>query len=117
MSQFMLSVHHEPGVQAAGGAYETEEDAQTAFAAVGALNKQLEKDGQLVFVGALNPPEVAATASPDGQVVEGPVSDVVGRQLGGFWIIDVPDRQTALAVAEHAAKACHQPVEVRQFEG
>ncbi|AGF71223.1 YciI family protein [Corynebacterium halotolerans] len=117
MSQFMLSVHHEPGVQAAGGTYETEEDAQTAFAAVDDLNSQLEKDGQLVFAGALNPPEVASTAFPAGHVVDGPVSDVVGRQLGGFWIIDVPDRQSALAVAGRAAKACHQPVEVRQFEG
>lgn len=117
MAQFMLSVHHEPGTQSAGTAYSSEEEAQAAFDAVSAFNQQLEKDGQLVFVGALYPPESASTVSVDGHVTNGPAHDLVGRQLGGFWIVDVRDRQSAVVLAEKAAQACRQPIEVRQFEG
>lgn len=39
------------------------------------------------------------------------------EQLGGFWIVDVPDEATALAVAERASRACRAPIEARPFQG
>ncbi|HEX9762495.1 MAG TPA: YciI family protein, partial [Acidimicrobiia bacterium] len=37
-------------------------------------------------------------------------------QIGGFWIIDAPDLDAALAWAREATVACMGPVEVRPFQ-
>ena len=37
--------------------------------------------------------------------------------LGGFWIIEAPDLDVALALAAEGSKACRGKVEVRPFEG
>ena len=37
--------------------------------------------------------------------------------IGGFWIIDVPDLDTALRLAAEGSKACRGKVEVRAFDG
>ena len=37
--------------------------------------------------------------------------------MGGFWVIDVPDLDTALDWAKRATVACELPVEVRPFHG
>ncbi len=116
MPQFMLSVHHEPGAQSAGTPHASEEETRAAYDAVASYNQRLEKDGHLVFAGALYPPEAASMVSVDGFVTNGPASDA-GKKLGGFWIVDVHDRQAAVVLAEKAAKACRQPIEVREMEG
>lgn len=38
------------------------------------------------------------------------------EQMGGFWIIEVPDLDTALDWAGRGAAACEGPVEVRPFQ-
>ena len=38
------------------------------------------------------------------------------EQLGGFWIISVPDLDVALDWARRASVACKAPVEVRPFQ-
>ncbi|AKK07593.1 hypothetical protein HCH15_07995 [Corynebacterium testudinoris] len=108
MTQFMLSVHHD-----GAPAYQSDEDMQAAFAAVGAFNAAVQEAGILVYVNALQPPETALMVSPDGSRVP---SSVSGRQLGGFWIIDVPSQEEAADVAHRAAVACGQSIEVRQLE-
>lgn len=37
------------------------------------------------------------------------------EQLGGFWIIEAPDLDSALGWASRATRACGGPVEVRPF--
>ncbi|GAB2503248.1 YCII-related domain protein [Corynebacterium atrinae] len=108
MTQFMLSVHHD-----GAPAYQSDEDMQAAFAAVSAFNADIEKAGILVYVNALQPPETALMVLGDGSRVP---SSVSGRQLGGFWIVDVPSQDEAAEVAQRAAAACGQAIEVRQLE-
>jgi hypothetical protein len=38
------------------------------------------------------------------------------EQIGGFWIIETPDLDAALAWAAKASAACQNPVEVRPFQ-
>jgi hypothetical protein len=38
------------------------------------------------------------------------------EQIGGFWVIEAADFDTALDWARQAAKACGLPVEVRPFQ-
>jgi hypothetical protein len=39
------------------------------------------------------------------------------EQMGGFWVIEAPDLDAALAWGRKAAVACEGPVEVRPFQG
>ena len=39
------------------------------------------------------------------------------EQMGGFWIIEVPDLDVALDWARRGAAACEGPVEVRPLQG
>ena len=53
----------------------------------------------------------------DGQgeqpvITDGPYPESK-EHIGGFWIIDVPDLDVALALAAEASKACRGKVEVR----
>ena len=46
---------------------------------------------------------------------DGPFAETK-EQLGGFWVIEVPDLDAALAWAAKGAAACRGPVEVRPFQ-
>ncbi|CAN5921843.1 hypothetical protein BH23ACT10_BH23ACT10_14980 [soil metagenome] len=48
-------------------------------------------------------------------VTDGPFAETK-EHLGGFWIIGVPDLDTALDWARRANVACRAPVEVRPFQ-
>lgn len=45
-------------------------------------------------------------------MTDGPFAETK-EQIGGLWVISVPDLDTALAWAEKCAKACAGPIEVR----
>ncbi len=53
----------------------------------------------------------------DGEVVttDGPFAEIK-EQLGGFWVVNAPDLDAALALAARGAKACGGPVQVRPFQ-
>jgi hypothetical protein len=38
------------------------------------------------------------------------------EQIGGFWVVEAPDLDAALALAARASVACREPVEVRPFQ-
>lgn len=71
---------------------------------------------QSVTGGAgLHAPHSATTVRKRGgarQVVDGPYSDIK-EQLGGFYLIDVPDLDAALSWAERCPTASTGAVEVR----
>lgn len=75
--------------------------------------KALRDAGIVVASSGLYPPETATTVrrQPDGEsrVQDGPVADTK-EQLGGFFIIDVPDLDVALS---WAAKCPNNVVEIR----
>ena len=71
-----------------------------------------------MFAGGLHPPAIATVVrAQDGEILttDGPFAETK-EQLGGFWIIDVPDLDAALAWAAKATVACRGPVEVRPFQ-
>jgi hypothetical protein len=48
-------------------------------------------------------------------MTDGPFSEAK-EQLGGFWVIEAPDLDVALALAAKGSAACEGPVEVRPFQ-
>jgi hypothetical protein len=84
-----------------------------AYSAYGAL---LQQSGVGTGQGAgLKPPHAATTVRVRGgarQVIDGPFADTK-EQLGGFFIVDAPDLDAALAWAEKCPSAARGSVEVR----
>jgi hypothetical protein len=114
MTQYLLAVH-----VGADGPKLTEEQMQQSYRDVDALNGELQKAKVWVFAGGLEPPDTATVVrASSGQVVttDGPFAETK-EQIGGFWIIEVPDLDVALDWAKKATVACGAPVEVRPFQG
>ncbi len=114
MAQYLLSVWHDEDyvVDFSG------DDAQRMVAQVGAFNEELTGSGAWVFAGGLHPASSATVVrSTNGEVsmTDGAFAETK-EVMGGFWIIDVPDLDTALAWARKGAAACEGPVEVRPFQ-
>lgn len=113
MTQYLLSVHYVEGVGAT-----PEAEMQEAFQAVDKLNKELQADGSWVFGGGLHTPDVSTVVDATGAetiTTDGPFAEAK-EQLGGFWILELPDLDAALALAARASAACRGPVEVRPFQ-
>jgi hypothetical protein len=112
MTQYLLSVIH-------GELAPTEAEMEEMFAAVGAFNEDLQRTGSWVFAGGLEAPQSATVVDGRGEKVtmtDGPYLETK-EYLGGFWVIEAPDLDAALALAARGSKACGQPVEVRPFQG
>jgi len=84
---------------------------------VDALNQEIKDAGAWVFAGGLQPPETAAVLRRAGEEVlatDGPYAE--GKEhLGGFTIVDAPDRGTAMEWGRKLTRAAGLPVEVRAF--
>jgi hypothetical protein len=121
MPQYLLSVH---GANTdldpeAGkfGAYVSAEEAEAAFAATGAFNEKLIAGGQFVFAGGLRSAASATVVDGTGDkpsYTDGPYLETK-EWIGGFWVIEAPDLDAALALAVEGSKACRGKVEVRPF--
>ena len=113
MTQYLLSVHMVEG--------EPEPPAdviQQMYKAVDAFNQEVQAEGAWVFAGGLEPITTATVVRhQDGKVVttDGPFAETK-EQLGGFWVIEAPDLDAALAYAARGSAACGAPVEVRPFQ-
>ncbi|MFC6162858.1 YciI family protein [Kribbella jiaozuonensis] len=74
---------------------------ERVFADFRAFTAAVRERGRFRGGEALVHPKDARTLRPDGDgraVVEGPYADTV-EQLGGFYLVELPDRATALEVA------------------
>ena len=114
MTQYLLAVHGNEDDYA----QITPEQMQQMFADTDRFNKELQADGVWVFAGGLE--TVASASVVDGTgdapvVTDGPYLETK-EHLGGFWIIEVPDRDTAMRYAAAGSKACQGKVEVRPFQ-
>ncbi|GAA1999754.1 YciI family protein [Catenulispora subtropica] len=103
--QYLVSViADQPGM-----ATEEEQAAITAF------NKQLQADGHWVFAAGLSGPDAATVVDNRGAeavVTDGPFLESK-EFLIGFWIMEAPDLDAMLKLAEGASKACNRKLEVR----
>ena len=109
--QYILMLH----AAEAGWATMTEAQHKQAIGAYYAYTESLKKAGVLKDVNRLQPSSTTTTvrvANGKSQVLNGPYVDTK-EQLGGFYIIDVPDLQAAVAWAERCPTATHGTVEVR----
>ena len=115
MTQYLMSVWHENFDEV----YATEEEMQQAFADTGRFNDELQAEGHWVFAGGLHPPSTATVVDGTGTDVvmtDGPFSEAK-EQIGGFWVVEAPDLDAALALAARGSSACRCKVEVRPFQG
>jgi hypothetical protein len=113
MTQYLLSV---PMTEDAP--YSDEAQMQRAYDEVDKLNAELQSSGAWVFGGGLLPISSATVVRTDGDdvlVTDGPFAESK-EHIGGFWVIEAPDLDAALAWATKATRACAQPVEVRPFQ-
>jgi len=91
------------------------EKEQRFFAAYGAYVEALNRAGALKGMNRLRPVAEGVTVrTSEGkpQVLDGPYADSK-EQLGGYFLIDAPDLDAALAWASRCPAAEHGAVEVR----
>ncbi len=98
--------------------YDTAAEDEALRRDIGALNQQMVAAGVRVFVGGLEPARnarsIRAKAAGQALVTDGPYLETK-EHVGGFWVLDVADRDAALEWGRKAAIACRAPVEVRAF--
>lgn len=88
---------------------------EKAAAAYAAYTQALRKEGVLQGSNRLQPVASATTvrvANGKSQVLDGPYADSK-EQLGGYYLIDVPDLDAALSWAARCPASGHGVVEVR----
>ena len=113
MTQYLLSVHMVEGAEEPAP-----EVIEQMYRDVEAVNEEIKAAGAWVFAGGLHPANTATVVRiENGEVLttDGPFAETK-EQLGGFWVIEAPDLDGALAWAAKATKACRAPVEVRPFQ-
>ena len=116
MARYMMSVFG-PTEPAKYGPYDSKEAMLQSFADTGAFNEKLEREGYFVFADGLEPATTATTVDGRGDkpvITDGPYLEAK-EHLGGFWVIEAPDLDVALALAAQGSKACGNTVEVRPF--
>ncbi len=105
--QYLFSVIHDRADLAT-----PEEDA-----AIDVFNDRLRAEGNWVFAGGLAAPASATVIDNrggQGLVTDGPFLESK-EYLAGFWIVEAPDLDVALALATEGSRACNRKVEVRPF--
>jgi hypothetical protein len=115
MAQYLLSVWHDDDYSVDFDV--TSPDIQRLFAQVGALNAEMEQSGAWVYGAGLQPASTATVLRPGAEVsmTDGPYAETK-EQMGGFWVIEAPDLDAALAWGRKAAAACEGPVELRPMQ-
>ncbi len=109
--QYILLLH----VDESGWTRLSKAQQEQGIAAYMAYSEALTKAGVLLGTNRLQPSSAAATVRiTDGKtrVLDGPYADTK-EQLGGIYIIDVPDLDAALSWAARCPAASHGVVEVR----
>jgi hypothetical protein len=93
----------------------TKAQQEQGAAAYGAFTEALKKAGSLVGSNRLQPSSSATTVRVENgksQVLDGPFVDSK-EQVGGYYLIDVPDLDSALSWAARCPGASHGVIEVR----
>lgn len=109
--QYLLLLH----VNESGWAQLTPEQQQQGTAAYMAYGEALRKAGAFVGSNRLKPSANTTTvrvANGKTQVLDGPYADTK-EQIGGYYLIDVANLDSALSWASRCPAASHGTVEVR----
>ena len=114
MAQYLLSVH---SVEGEADPQMTDEEMQQSWKEMQALNQEMRSAGAWVFGGALHGPDTATVVSVSGGEVvttDGPFAESK-EHLGGFYIVEADDLDTALEWASKTTAIVKKPIEVRPF--
>lgn len=98
---------------------ETGSGSSDEMAAIDAFNARLHSTGQLIMAEGLASPRASTVIDNRGGaglVTPGPLHETE-QYVSGFWIIEAPDRDAALALAAEGSRACNRVVELRPFFG
>jgi hypothetical protein len=109
--QYLLMVY----VNEAGWPKMSKSEQEQGIAAYGAYTEALNKAGVLKGSNRLQPTSTATTvrlANGKPQVLDGPYVDSK-EQIGGYYLIDVPDLDAAISWASRCPGASHGVLEVR----
>ena len=109
--KYMLLLYDDPGAGPAEGTPEAEAEMAGWFT----ITQELQDDGSYVAGDALHPIDQATTVRVrEGKdvVTDGPFAETK-EWLGGYYIVDVPDLDAALARAKKMPHISHGTVEVR----
>src|SRR5688500_4345268 len=90
-------------------------ETQRQMARTAELTAEMERAGAWVFLAGLRSASsatVVRTAGGDVSMTDGPYAETK-EQMAGFWVIEAPDLDAALAWAAKASTACERPIEVR----
>ncbi len=110
MEYMLLIFSNETGMQSASKADESQ-----MLAAYGAYTEAMKKAGVMTGGNRLQPTASATTvrvANGKSQVLNGPYAETK-EQLGGYFLINVPDLDAALSWAARCPGASHGTIEVR----
>jgi hypothetical protein len=92
-------------------------DAQ-AVAAMMKYNESLQKAGVLLALDGLHPPSMGARVSFSGgkpKVTDGPFAEAK-EVVGGYWMIQVKNKEEAIAWASRCPGSDNEVIEVRQVQ-
>ncbi len=95
----------------------TNSGTEAEMAAIDAFNERLRSEGHWVFAGGLASPSTAIVIDHRGDaptVTDGPFIESK-EDFAGFWVVDAPDHDTALALATEGSRCCNRKVELRPF--
>jgi hypothetical protein len=109
--QYLLMLYSDP----AGFGRMTPAEQQQAMGAYMAYTEALKKAGVYVGSNRLQPTSAATTVrvtNGKSQVLNGPYADS-REQLGGYYLVDLPDLDSALSWAARCPGASHGVIEVR----
>lgn len=81
----------------------TEAERNVHFSAMEQFAVAVKERGAMIDGGALDRPDSARTVRPGDvpsrQVTDGPFAETV-EQLGGFWLVELPDLEAAVGAAK-----------------
>ncbi len=108
--QFLVNVIDDGQAQVAG---RTDSASAAEADAVDAFNARLG-DAVVFAAGVSAPSEALVVDGRDGQAsrTPGPVSTSPGY-VAGFWVLELPDAETAERTATEASAACNRRIELR----
>jgi hypothetical protein len=116
VSHYLLSTYASEG--RVSGAPNSPAEMEAFMERVIALEAEMDESGVFVFGGALHGPDASTVIAPSAThpvTTDGPFVESKDH-IAGFYIIDAPDLDGALAWAERVVIALDHPIEVRPFQ-
>ena len=109
--KYMLLIYNNPEQQPSYGTAEFESMMAGFFAA----NEKMKSDGVLIDGESLNEPQTATSVrikAGKTETMDGPFAET-REYLGGYYVVDVPELESAIKYAEMIPSATFGTIEVR----